>query len=195
MREYRACNSSEAVDQRGRLPEGDALLTNEAGLLLSIRIADCLPILLVTPRQRAVAAIHAGWRGALQSAIEKAALEMSHVFECRPRELLAAVGPSIRVCCYEVGEEVLDAFRQRMAKAERFFPRVQREGQSVARLHLDLVALARNQLKSAGVPRSHIDVAPFCTACRRDLFFSHRKEGSDTGRMMAVIGIRPPNGK
>lgn len=198
-------------------PKGDALLTAEPGLLLCARSADCLQILLVDTRHRAVAAVHAGWRGALARVVEKTVQEVRRLFGSQPRDLVAAIGPSIRACCYEVGEEVLDAFCGGFPNGEKFFRKPERKDfaragtladrasflanhspahspprQSTA--HLDLVAVARDQLRSAGMPPSNIEAAPFCTACRTDLFFSHRKEGSRTGRMMAVIGIRPCSG-
>jgi copper oxidase (laccase) domain-containing protein len=123
---------------------------------------------------------------------------MRRVFGTRPRDLLGAIGPSIRACCYEVGEEVQEKFLSRFDQGERFFRKMPRPAPTIAErypkapaLHLDLVAVARAQLESAGVAPAHIEVADFCTACRTDLFFSHRKEGSGTGRMMALIGIRP----
>jgi hypothetical protein len=157
---------------------GDGLLTDQAGILLSVRTADCLPVLLVDPKHRAVAAVHAGWRGALARIIEKAAGEMRRVYGSEPQDLFAVLGPSIRVCCFEVGEEVEEAFQGRFPHADRFF-------------HLDLVAVARDQLLAAGLAPHHIAAVDFCTACRTDLFYSYRKEGSRTGRMMAVIGICP----
>lgn len=195
------------------LRAGDALLTRQPGILLSVRTADCLPVLIVDPRGRAVAAVHAGWRGALERIVEKSVGEMRRAFDSRPPDLFAAIGPGIRVCCYEVGPEVVDAFRGRFSHSDHFFrtpphddaarglqerypllslvrtpPRHGPEHAPAA--HLDLVAVARSQLESAGVRRSRIDVADFCTACRTDLFYSFRKEGARAGRMMAVIGIR-----
>ncbi len=91
-------------------PAGDGLMTAEPGILLTIRIADCLPVLLVDPQRRVVAAVHAGWRGALARVIEKAVGDMRRAFGSDPQKLIAALGPSIRACCYEVGEEVVEAF-------------------------------------------------------------------------------------
>jgi hypothetical protein len=193
-------------------PAGDGLMTAEAGILLTIRIADCLPVLLVDTRRRVIAAVHAGWRGALDRIIEKAVGDLRQVFGCDPSHMIAALGPSIRACCYEVGEEVVEAFHGRFAHADRFFQMLaQRPGMAphhdsipflsayppghapehlpIARL--DLVAVAGFQLASAGVKPAHVLVADLCTACRTDLFFSHRREGGRTGRQMAVVGIRP----
>ncbi len=206
------CTMPESL--KGMRPEGDALLTDQAGILLSARTADCLPVLLVDPVRRAVAAVHAGWRGALERILEKAVGEMRRMFGSIPRNLLAAVGPCIRACCYEVGEEIVNHFCGRFPGGEGFFQKApgpktsaglaarysvlllsakpSRHAQDASpTVHLDLVAVARDELQSAGVLAAKIQVAEFCTACRSDLFFSHRKEGRKTGRMMAVVGIRP----
>jgi hypothetical protein len=194
-------------------PEGDALLTGQAGILLSVRTADCLPVLLVDPKRRVVGAVHAGWRGALAGIVEKAVGEMRRAYGSDPRSLLAVLGPSIRVCCYEVGHQVEEAFQGRSPHADKFFrkrsgpqashpergsfsfPKVQLPGyNAVSRpsVHLDLVAVAQDQLRTAGLAPRHIAAVDFCTACRTDLFYSYRREGSAVGRMLAVIGIRPP---
>jgi polyphenol oxidase len=210
--EYRLAGSSVPQGVNVPLPEGDALLTDQPGLLLSVRTADCLPVLLVDRRRRAVAAVHAGWRGALARIVEKAVGEMRRLFGSQPEDILAALGPSIRVCCYEVGQEVVDAFGGRFASSEKFFRRdpatsgharaaatapptlsLYPPGHAAAApvARLDLIAVAEEQLLCVGLRAANIQALPFCTACRTDLFFSHRKEGSLTGRMMAVIGIRP----
>ena len=212
--EYRLCGVPGAEQAAPSPPAGDALMTAETGLLLAVRTADCLPVLLVDPKQRVVATVHAGWRGALARIIEKAVGDMRLAFGSDPQQLLAVLGPSIRACCYEVGEEVVEAFHGRFASAEPFFrtlphrPEAATDRHSILFLsahppghapeqvpaaHLDLVAVAQHQLTSAGVASSQISVADYCTACRTDLFFSHRKEGGRTGRQMAAIGIRPGN--
>jgi hypothetical protein len=192
-------------------PAGDALLTDQAGILLSVRTADCLPVLLVDPKRRAVAAVHAGWRGALAHIVEKAVGEMRRAYGSEPQSLLAVLGPSIRVCCYEVGQEVEEAFQGRFPRADKFFrkrsepPALDSTRRPLSSLntrppshhstcttptHLDVVAVAQHQLLAAGLAPHHVATVNFCTACRTDLFYSYRKEGSCAGRTMAVIGIR-----
>jgi len=173
------------TDQSALKPEADALVTRDPQVLLAIRTADCLPILIADPVRQAVAAVHAGWRGTLAGVTEAAIAEMARAFGSIPASLVAALGPSIRACCYEVGPEVEEAFRRRSPENEKLFLRASPE----ARARLDLVAAARAALERSGVPAFQIHVANFCTACRTDFFFSHRKEGARTGRMMAVIGI------
>jgi YfiH family protein len=209
---YRFPGVAVAVPTATDSPAGDASMTAEAGILLGVRIADCLPVLLVDSQKRVVAAVHAGWRGALARVIEKAVGDMRHAFGSDPQRIIAALGPSIRTCCFEVGEEVVEAFHGRFAHADKFLRAIPRgpgaasdrgaipflsdyppghAPEHVPAAHLDLVAVAEDQLSSAGVKPSNILVADYCTSCRTDLFFSHRKEGGCTGRQMAVIGILP----
>ncbi|TAM81122.1 MAG: peptidoglycan editing factor PgeF [Acidobacteria bacterium] len=209
-----AGNPAPDEDDPLRVRSGDALIANRAGILLEIRVADCVPILIVDRERRAVAAVHSGWRGALGRIVEKAAGEMCRMFHSRPQNLLAAVGPSIRKCCYEVGQEVVDAFCGAFPTGEEFFHKVAATPEelrmalryqtlfmhqappghqledALSKVHLDLAAVVRYQLEHAGVPGRQIYVADYCTACRTDLFYSFRKEGALAGRMMAVIGMR-----
>jgi YfiH family protein len=190
-------------------PKADALATRTPGLLLSIQTADCVPILLADTRQRAVAAIHAGWRGTLARIVVKALGRMRMEFGTRPRDVVAALGPAIGRCCYEVGPKVAQAFAAQFHAAVDWFdgPFDQlAHGEEPLwlpwltmmppghvppppRVQLDLRAANRWQLADAGVPETKIAVSDLCTACRTDMLFSYRREGAKTGRMMAVIGV------
>jgi YfiH family protein len=193
-------------------------VTAQPGILLGVRVADCLPVLLVDPRHRVVAAVHGGWRGLLRRVVEKTVGVMRALFGTDPADVRAVLGPSIRVCCYAVGQEVVEAYAGAFVGAEKFFRRPP-PGDSLRALHerypllflsgdppgrgrhagpaahLDLVRVAREQLRAAGVRRENVRVSEFCTACREDLFFSHRRDGARAGRMMAVIGIRAGRGR
>jgi polyphenol oxidase len=185
---------------------GDASSTNQPGLLLGVQTADCVPILLVDPRRRAVAAVHAGWRGTLQRIVMKAIGKMQMEFATKPADLLAALGPAIGGCCYEVGTEVASAFLARFPSAAEWFdepctgdepdplqwlnmmpPGHQPPAKNV---YLDLRRANRAQLLDAGLHARNIFASDLCTACRRDLCFSYRKEGAQSGRLLSVIGIR-----
>ncbi len=185
---------------------GDASVTKSAGLLLAVQTADCVPILLVDPKNRAVAAVHAGWRGTLARIVAKTIGRMQMQFGTKAEDLLAATGPAIGGCCYEVGPEVAAAFSGQFASAAEFFDEL-RTGDEPNPLQwlnmmppghqpppkkvlLDLRKANRAQLEAAGVRARNIFASDLCTACRRDLLFSYRKEGAESGRMMAVIGIR-----
>jgi YfiH family protein len=186
--------------------QGDASATNRPGLLLGVQTADCVPILLVDPEKRAIAAVHAGWRGTLQRIVVKATGQMQMQFKSKPADLLAAIGPSIGGCCYEVGTEVATQFLSQFAEAPQWFDefRTGDEPNPIQWLNmmppghqpppknvlLDLRKANRAQLLDAGLRASNIFVSDLCTACRRDLLFSYRKEGPQSGRLMSVIGIR-----
>ncbi len=188
---------------------GDGLLTCTPELLLAVLTADCVPVILVDPKRRAVGVFHAGWRGTVKRIVEKGVGEMQRWFGSRPRDLKAAIGPGIGGCCYEVGEEVRTRFESQFAYAGQLFRRVKESdpvrekypllfltarapGHSVlpSKLYLDLVEANLRQLLDAGVARRNIDALSLCTSCRTDLLFSHRAEKGITGRMMAVVGIR-----
>ena len=186
--------------------QGDASITNRPGLLLAVQTADCVPILLVDAKKRAVAAVHAGWRGTLARIVVKAVGQMQMHFNSKPADLLAAIGPSIGGCCYEVGTEVATQFLSQFLEAPEWFDefRTGDEPNPVQWLNmmppghqpppknvlLDLRKANRAQLLGAGLRAPNIFVSDLCTACRRDLLFSYRKEGPESGRLMSVIGLR-----
>ncbi|MGB6432392.1 MAG: peptidoglycan editing factor PgeF [Candidatus Acidiferrales bacterium] len=191
-------------------PRADALLTQTPGILLTVQTADCVPILLVDTRRRAIAAIHAGWRGTLARIAQKTLGKMRMSFGTRPADVIAALGPSIGPCCYEVGPEVAQLFAAQFSAAKNWFAgpfdrlssgeepnplpwlNMMPPGHQPPppRVQLDLRAANRWQLLDAGVPSARIAVSPLCTACRTDLLFSYRREGAATGRLMSAIGIR-----
>jgi polyphenol oxidase len=189
--------------------KGDALITNERGVLLTIQTADCIPILLADTKHRAIAAIHAGWRGTLRRIASKTLGRMQMAFGTRPKDVIAALGPGIGRCCYEVGEEVVKDFAAQFPEARLWFdgpfdalalgendpnwlPWLTMKPPGHAppplRVNLDLVAANRAILAIAGVPMKNIFASSQCTACHTDVFFSYRRERV-TGRMMAAIGI------
>jgi YfiH family protein len=185
---------------------GDASTTNRPNLLLAIQTADCVPVLLVDHKKRAIAAIHAGWRGTLARITAKTIGKMQMHFGTKPSDLLAAVGPSIGPCCYEVGTEVATQFLSQFRDAPDYFDefRTGDEPNPIQWLNmmppghqptpegvlLDLRKANRSQLLAAGLRAQNIFVSDLCTACRPDLLFSYRKEGPTSGRLMSVIGIR-----
>ncbi len=161
-------------------PEADAALADEPGLFLGIATADCLPVLLVDPARGAVAAAHAGWRGTA-AGVAARTVETLLASGSRPHDLAVAIGPGIGSCCYEVGEEVRDAF----VGGEAYF----RPGPR-GRPHLDVRAANVSQLRDAGVSADRIHHVDECTSCRPDLYYSYRRDGKGTGRMMSFIGYR-----
>jgi len=188
---------------------GDGLITATPGLLLGIQTADCLPIVLVDPQHRAVGVFHAGWRGTLKRIVEKGVGEMRRRFGSRARDLKAAIGPGIQGCCYQVGMEVREQFESQFPYATKLFREAEERdpvrekypmlfltarppghGILPKKIFLDLVEANRQQLLSVGMPAKSIEASPLCTNCRTDLLFSYRGEKGQTGRMMAVVGVR-----
>lgn len=188
---------------------GDGLVANIPGVLLTVLTADCLPVMLVDSKRRAIGVFHAGWRGTLKRIVEKGVGEMHRWFGTKASDLRAAIGPGIRGCCYQVGPEVCSAFESQFGYANKLF-RETKERNEVhekyplfflsarapghtdlpKQIFLDLAEANRRQLITAGVRAKNISDVGLCTSCRTDLFFSHRAEKGMTGRMMAAVGIR-----
>jgi YfiH family protein len=149
---------------------------------IGIKTADCAPVLLFDRRSQTIAAVHAGWRGTALGIAGKAVRVMGERFSSRPEDLSAVIGPSIGPCCYEVDEPVFEAMSHH-GEAQR----VLRPGPRPLRWMFDLPLANRMQLEREGVPPEQISAAGFCTCCRKDLFFSHRRDGEKTGRHLNFI--------
>lgn len=163
----------ECVSNPGHVPETDGLISNTPGLVLTIQIADCLPVFLHDPQNRSIGLVHAGWRGSSKKITAKAVQKMQTSFGCDPKELHVCLGPSIGPCCYQIGSDVAE-----------YFPK-----EFVTEDFLDLWKCNYAQLMECGIHPENISISRVCTMCHSDLFFSHRKTGKDTGRMMAIFGI------
>lgn len=160
----------------------DAILTNQPNLLITVRTADCVPVLLADPKQRIVAAVHAGWRGAVNGIVLKTLTKMVDRFGCAMDSIQMAVGPSAGVCCYEVDKPVIEPLQAHFA-----------DWKSVLTLHgeqvgkIDLKELVRRQAVEAGLLGEHIQTLNLCTICRPEQFFSYRREGEVHGTMVSGI--------
>jgi YfiH family protein len=164
-------------------PECDALITDLPGRPLMVMAADCIPLLLYDPRRPAVAAVHAGRAGALKNIVAATLDAMRDAYGTDPRHLHAALGPSIRGCCYEVNGTIADEVRTAgYAEALSY-----RHG----RPFLDVAAIVLRQLSEAGVPAEQVTTSPDCTACAHDRLFSYRADGGTTGRQAGVVMLRP----
>jgi YfiH family protein len=195
---------------RSKPLKADGAMTDEPGILLGVQTADCIPVLVVDRKRRAVAAFHAGWRGTVQRIVEAGIGRMQLEFGSHPEDLVAAIGPGIGQCCYFVGEEVLAEFESQFAYALELFVRADEtdpvrarypamflnqrapgHGAADLKLHLDLTEANRRQLLAAGLKPRSIQSIGGCTSCLPALFFSHRASRGHAGRMMSVIGVRP----
>ncbi len=205
---------SDLIRRVDRLPSkllvGDGLITDAPSLQIAVQAADCIPVIVVDRKRRAVGVFHAGWRGTVKRIVEKGVGEMRKHFGSDPRNMLAAIGPGIQSCCYEVGEEVRTQFESQFAYAASLFREVKESdpvrekypllfltarapghSELPVKLFLDLVEANRRQLMDAGLAKKNIDASAPCTACHTELLFSHRGDKGMTGRMMGVAGIRP----
>jgi polyphenol oxidase len=162
--------------------EADAAITSMEGVFIGVQTADCVPILLADREGRAVAAVHAGWRGTAARIVERAVLRFQERYGVKPDDLVVALGPHIGICCYEIGEEVVAPIDDPEAISRR---------PEWPKPHLNLAEANKRQLLKAGVPSGQIEISSLCTRCREDLFFSYRRDGSRTGHMLSVIGIAP----
>jgi len=163
----------------------DALVTSLPDLALVVSTADCLPLMIHDPVRGAVAAVHAGWRSTAKRIAARALEAMATAYGTDPKDCRVAIGPGVRGCCYEVGDEVAKAMAVALPAWE-----AHAEGTRPDHWRLDLAGVNRAILEAAGVRARRIADVGLCTACRTDLFFSHRAEKARTGRMMNLILIR-----
>lgn len=166
----------------------DALISALPKILIGVKTADCVPVLLGDVKNKAFAAIHAGWRGTVESIVVKAIDKMRENFGTEPKDLICAIGPAASCRNYEVGRDVIDAFVEKFSTCGKLFVET-RKDHALIDLHL----ANKDQLVSSGVQKQNIYTAPLCTIERTDLFFSYRKEKNlygNTGRLLSVIGRR-----
>jgi YfiH family protein len=160
---------------RGTAPSADGAVTDVAGWLLLIQVADCQSVMLYDPRRRVVANVHCGWRGSIANILGGAVTLMQKRFGCHPETIMAGIGPSLGPCCAEF-------VNYRREIPEKFW------GYRVGRDHFDFWALSRDQLRTAGLPEGQIECGQICSRCNPHLFFSYRR-ARETGRFAAVIGL------
>jgi hypothetical protein len=160
----------------------DGIVTNQRGVLIGIGVADCYPILLLDPKRRAVAALHAGWKGTAAGICRKGVAALQEFFGSKPADILAAIGPGIGPCCYEVDEPVRRSF---LAQGNGWEPFTEMSGPD--RWRLDLAEANRLQLLQTGIPADHVTTPSHCVACTPELFFSYRRDNGETGRQMGFI--------
>lgn len=182
-----------AANAEGRealLDNTDALLTNLPGLCIGVSTADCVPVLLYDERQRAVAAIHAGWRGTASRIVEKALRQMTLCYGTRPADVLAVIGPSISAENFEVGEEVADRFKEAGFPAAIVCRPPVPQGAAPQKPHIDLWAANAWLLEEGGVPLQRIRISGICTYAQHDTFFSARRLGIRSGRIFTGICLQ-----
>lgn len=172
-------------------PHADAMVSAVPNVYLGIKTADCVPILMIDRARRISAAVHAGWRGTVKRITRKVVLLMKERFHCREEDIVAALGPAIRGCCYEVGDAVLVPFSQNVPDGDRFIATVQRHDPQRAVRTVDLVETNRSELIRQGIPEQNIHDVGMCTCCSSEFLFSYRRDGEVSGRHLSLAGFRP----
>jgi YfiH family protein len=165
--------------------EGDAVITNQPGVMIGVCVADCAPILLLDNEKQIVAAIHAGWQGTASKLVAKTVAGMKSLFDSNPIKIQAVIGPCIGKCCYEVDAPVKQAFAQNNVPWELCV-----EQTAEGKWRLDLAAANRSLLIGAGIPTTQIQVLDMCVCCHRELYFSYRRDNGETGRQMGFIMLK-----
>ncbi len=173
-------SNSLIVENPGEHYNADAIITNKSNLFLQVSIADCVPILIYDPISQVVAAVHAGWRGTNSEIAFKSVIKIIEVYNIKSKNLIAFIGPSAGECCYEVGEETWKKFNTKYLKKHSF---------DLKKRFLNVKKANYDQLLKAGMLKNNIEVSQYCTICDNQ-FHSFRRDGKNSGRMFAVIGIR-----
>ncbi len=163
----------------------DAHITDCSNTAIGVVTADCVPIIIADKVNKVIGAVHAGWRGTLKRIVQKTVKSMADNFGSRPQDMVAGIGPSIGPCCYEVDDEVAGPMKKEFKYAERYTIYKMKN-----KWHLDLQSINKEQLIEAGLIEGNINTTELCTACHSDLFYSYRRDGAGTGRMMAVVMIK-----
>ena len=186
--------SFQRLHDRLRKIGADAMVTDVPGIALCWSFGDCAPVLLYDPLHEAIALIHSGWRGAAGGIVPRTIAGMGERYGTRPGDLIAGIGPAIGSCCYEVQENVLDAFRSQADPLVRDTAVIVTRtlpGETQPRHFLDVRVSTAQQALAAGIRPEHLDDMGICTGCRTDLFYSHRREPKPSGRFIVAIGLLP----
>ncbi|MFZ3073343.1 MAG: peptidoglycan editing factor PgeF [Thermodesulfobacteriota bacterium] len=173
--------------------EADAIITNLKNVVIGILTADCVPVLIYDPVKRASGAAHAGWKSAALGIASKTVKAMTDEFGSKPSDMLAAIGPGIGVCCYDVNIDVENEFRKKYKDASLYItvpPFSKGRSGGINDGHLDLKGMNLLDLKQAGLKEKNISLSGICTSCKNDVFFSYRKDALITGRQMSFIAIK-----
>jgi YfiH family protein len=165
-----------ALNYESALPDTDAIITDQKNLPIAIFTADCLSIFLYDCVKHSLGLVHAGWRGTQGNLVAKTISSMRSEFNSRPENIHGFFGPSIKSCCYEVGQDFQEKFPKKLLKREK-------------KLFLDLAEINRQQMIMSGIKPGNITDCSVCTSCRNKEYFSFRKEGDSCGRIMSVMSL------
>ncbi|RMF94325.1 MAG: peptidoglycan editing factor PgeF [Candidatus Schekmanbacteria bacterium] len=174
----------ERIKDNPKPPEADAVILLNEGMGAGVVTADCVPVIIAAKNKRAGAVIHSGWRGTVINIAGKTAKKMLEECSISPVDVYAVIGPSIGICCYEVGEEVFQKFKKTFANNETIL------NEKNGKYFISLSSAVFYQLLDIGIPQKNIEIKNLCTFCRSDLFHSYRREGKSSGRQAAILLIK-----
>jgi len=182
------CLKEKPVHKESKIPgicyEGfDSIITDQAGITIMIRIADCVPIILYSPVSKVISVVHAGWKGTLSEITIKTIQQMEKEFGCSPTDIKAGIGPAIGKCCFSVDSEVANKFTRKLERSEYFVK------QTNSSSYIDLKEANKIQMILSGLKEENIETSGICTSCSSDVFFSHRREKGRTGRFALFAGL------
>jgi polyphenol oxidase len=163
----------------------DALITNEPGIFICVQTADCVPVLMYDPQKKVVASVHAGWRGTVSKIVQKTIEKMTEKYDCNPKDIVAGIGPSIHMHAYEIGLEIVEAVQTNFNNSDTLL----KPSLKTDRAYFDLWEANKTVLLECGVPEENIEVMGLCSFEHADLFYSARRDGTDTGRMVSAIRL------
>lgn len=170
------------LSKNTNLQIADAVITDKKDILIGVKVADCLPILLYDPVIKVIAAVHAGWRGTAKGILKKTIIKMVEIFNSKASDILIAIGPSIKGCCYEVGQEVIEALKNETSSYEYVI-------NFTGKKHVDLAIANRIQALSIGINNNNIWISSNCTFCNYLRYASYRFHGKKAGRQYGIIGM------
>ncbi len=175
-----------AQERADSIPDSDGMVTNVAGVCLLAMMADCVPVLLYSPKKNVIGVSHAGWRGIIRKVTKNTVARMVKEFGCKPADIFVGIGPSIGPCCYEIGEDVEKAVKEAFDNTNKLLLKKPKKDKK----HLDLWKANIDQLTCAGIPEGNIETSGICTSCESDVYYSSRMGIGITGRFAAGIMIK-----
>lgn len=184
VREVSVADKGKGIYKENDLEGYDGLMTNIPGIALVTFYADCVPVFFLDPVKRAIAVSHSGWRGTVKEIAVETLERMKNRYGCHPEDMEIAIGPSIGSCCFEVGEEVVQAFMQTLPWSERYCRKA-----GVDKWHIHLQGIIRQSLLNAGAREERINVSEICTKCNNEIFYSHRGDHGKTGSLAAIMQL------
>lgn len=172
------------VNKKPSFPTADAIITKEQNIALCLKTADCVPIFLYDSKNNIIAAVHSGWRGTALKLVKKTIKKMEHFYKSQTEDIYAFIGPAIGACCYKVGKDVAEHFHFLGKSKQDFISKLKGE-----KFMLDLKGINAWLIEQTGVLQEKIEVSELCTCCNKQLFYSYRRDGNNSGRNISFITL------